>query len=120
MLTDENIEIIENDINVMESMNSKADTELFIMKIIRDRLFYLGVEFNDAVIASSYSNFLIDFDLSSQEDVDMVKDYINNFVDFTMRRSLSLSSKEKKDKPDSKVALECFKQMLVKNETKLL
>lgn len=120
MLTDENIEIIENDIVTMKSMTSKADTELFIMKLIRDRLFDMGIDFQEAAIASSYSNFFIDFSLESEEDVNMVTNYINEFVDFSMRRALSLTSQRSKKEPNAEVALECFKQMLKGNQTKLI
>lgn len=120
MLTDENIEIIENDIETMKSMTSKADTELFIIKLIRDRLFDMGIEFHEAAIASSYSNFVIDFNLDSEEDVEMVTNYINEFVDFSMRRALSLTSKGRKEEPNANAALECFQQMLKKNNTKLI
>lgn len=120
MLTDENIEIIESDIETMKSMTSKADTELFIMKLIRDRLFDMGIEFHEAAIASSYSNFVIDFNLDSEEDVEMVTNYINEFVDFSMRRALSLTSKGRKEEPNANAALECFQQMLKKNQIKLI
>ena len=120
MLTDENIEIIEDDISVMKSMNSKKDTELFIMKTIRDRLVNMGIDFTDATITSSYSNFLINFELNNEEDVEKVTEYINEFVDFSMRRALSLSLQNKESEPDAQVALACFQQLLNKNETKLL
>lgn len=120
MLTEDNIDIINNDIEMMKSMSSKSDTELFIMKLIRNRLFEMGINFSDAATVSSYSNFIIDFDLDNEEDVELVTKYINEFVDFSMRRSLSLSIKDKKDKPDSAIALECFKQILNKNQTRLL
>jgi hypothetical protein len=58
--------------------------------------------------------------MENEEDVEMVKKYINEFVDFSMRRSLSLISKGKGEKPNEKVALECFKEMLKKNQTQLI
>lgn len=123
MLSDENINIIDNEIEIMQGMNAGLDNELFVMRVMRDKLHSLGFGKGQSSISSSMANITIDFDISVEEDKEKVTEYIENYTEFTLRRALYLTNygnneDEYDDYYDN--VIECFNNIIKNSQINLV